>query len=171
MLCGKSDYFSKALQGSFREAQKKKIAFPEDDPEGFAYYVSFLYNPTNTLFISVHGPDDISRALKFYVFASKICEKGLQDAIITAVYDKIGYTCENTYLRPHHVHYIYQNTTTGDRMRLLLSEALVIGTVGVTGYTDFLNGWVMDSFSAGEFGLDIIKFINSHIKPRSCSTL
>lgn len=130
--------------------------------------MSFLYNPTDTLLISVNGPDDLSRALKFYIFTSKICEKGLQDAIITAVYDKIGYTCENTYLRPHHVHYIYQNTITGDRMRLLLAETLAICTIGVADSTDFLNGWVMDSSSAGELGLDIIKFINKHVKPRRC---
>ena len=130
--------------------------------------MSFLYNPTDTLLLSVNGPDDLSRALKFYIFISKICEKGLQDAIITAVYEKIGYTCETTYLRPHHVYYIYQNTISGDRMRLLLAETLAICTIGVADSTNFLNGWGRDASSAGELGLDIIKFINKHVKPRRC---
>lgn len=42
----KSEYFRKALDGDFREAENQAIDLPEDDPAIFSFVVAFLYEGT-----------------------------------------------------------------------------------------------------------------------------
>lgn len=39
----KSDYFRKALDGEFQEAEDQAIDLPEEDPALFSFVVAFLY--------------------------------------------------------------------------------------------------------------------------------
>jgi hypothetical protein len=39
----KSEYFRKALDGEFREAEDQAIDLPEEDPAIFSFVVAFLY--------------------------------------------------------------------------------------------------------------------------------
>lgn len=39
----RSEYFSKALNGEFREAADQAIDLPEEDPDIFSFVVAFLY--------------------------------------------------------------------------------------------------------------------------------
>jgi len=39
----KSEYFRKALNGGFREAQDQAIDLPEEDPSLFSFVVAYLY--------------------------------------------------------------------------------------------------------------------------------
>lgn len=39
----KSEYFRKALDGDFREAEQQAIDLPEEDPAVFSFVVAFLY--------------------------------------------------------------------------------------------------------------------------------
>jgi hypothetical protein len=144
------------------------LTLPEHNPEAFAYYMSFLYNPTDKPQVTINGSDDVTRALKLYVLASMICEQALQVLIVETVYNRIGRRRETTYLKPHHVQYIYQHTGAGDRMRLLLAETLVMCCLGEAGSTSFLEGWEMGSSPAGDLGLDIIKIVNKKMQPRIC---
>lgn len=42
----KSEYFRKALDGEFREAEDQAIDLPEEDPAIFSFVVAFLYEGT-----------------------------------------------------------------------------------------------------------------------------
>lgn len=42
-LCRSSEFFDKAFNGGFAEAQDNKIDLPEDSPEIFAVFVRLLY--------------------------------------------------------------------------------------------------------------------------------
>jgi len=39
----KSEYFSKALDGDFKEAEEQAIFLPEEDPAIFSFVVAYLY--------------------------------------------------------------------------------------------------------------------------------
>jgi hypothetical protein len=39
----KGEYFRKALEGSFSEAEKQAVDLPEEDPSIFSFVVAFLY--------------------------------------------------------------------------------------------------------------------------------
>ena len=39
----KSEYFSKALDGDFKEAENQAIDLPEEDPAIFSFVVAYLY--------------------------------------------------------------------------------------------------------------------------------
>jgi hypothetical protein len=39
----KSEYFKKALDGEFREAEDQAIDLPEEDPDIFSFVIAFLY--------------------------------------------------------------------------------------------------------------------------------
>jgi hypothetical protein len=39
----RSEYFSKALDGEFREASEQAIDLPEEDPAIFSFVVAYLY--------------------------------------------------------------------------------------------------------------------------------
>lgn len=42
----KSDFFSKALDGGFMEAQSQTVDLPEEDPAIFCFLIAFLYEGT-----------------------------------------------------------------------------------------------------------------------------
>lgn len=130
--------------------------------------MSFLYNPADKPVVTIDGSDDVTRALKLYVLASMICDQTLQDLIVEAVYKRIGRKQAITFLKPHHIQYIYQHTGPGDRMRLLLAETLVFCSLEKAGSTSFLEGWEMGSSPAGDLGLDVIKIVHKKLQPRVC---
>jgi len=39
----KSEYFRRALDGDFKEAEEQAIDLPEEDPDIFSFVVAFLY--------------------------------------------------------------------------------------------------------------------------------
>ena len=46
LLTSKSDYFNKALNGSFKEAAEQSITFEELEPAAFALMIGWLYKGT-----------------------------------------------------------------------------------------------------------------------------
>ena len=102
------------------------------------------------------------------IYLSLKSVKGFQNAIFTAVYEKIEYICEIIYLKFYHVYYIYQNTIFRDRMKLLFAKTLVICTIEVADSINFLNDWRRNVSFVEKLELNIIKFINKHVKSRKC---
>jgi hypothetical protein len=43
IICAKSDYFSKALQGGFKEAQQKEVYLEEVDTDVFSLFMDWVY--------------------------------------------------------------------------------------------------------------------------------
>lgn len=43
VLCHFSEYYKKAFQGPFREAEEKEMVLEDDDPDVFGHFVDFIY--------------------------------------------------------------------------------------------------------------------------------
>jgi hypothetical protein len=59
----KSEYFRKALDGDFREAENQAIDLPEEDPAIFSFLVAFLYEGTYAPIKPVADALGLSQAL------------------------------------------------------------------------------------------------------------
>jgi hypothetical protein len=59
----KSEYFRKALDGDFREAENQAIDLPEEDPAIFSFVVAFLYEGTYAPIRPVADALGLSQAL------------------------------------------------------------------------------------------------------------
>ncbi|TVY38290.1 hypothetical protein LOCC1_G007942 [Lachnellula occidentalis] len=77
LLCDRADYFSKAFNGIFQEAQRGEMYLPEDDPDTVALLVDFLYRGTVPKAKLIAGG---ARPLeKLYYLADKLCLPELMD--------------------------------------------------------------------------------------------
>ncbi|KAF2751789.1 hypothetical protein M011DRAFT_454687 [Sporormia fimetaria CBS 119925] len=87
LLCGRSEFFTTALNGSWAEADSNEVNLPEDDPDIFVLYQALLY--TNLLHIkhsvnkcAIHGYLQLS---KLYI----LCSKLLVETSIVMILDTI----------------------------------------------------------------------------------
>ncbi|OAP58546.1 hypothetical protein AYL99_07636 [Fonsecaea erecta] len=111
VLC-KSPFFDKCLHSGMREQLQKAINLPEDDPEGFAIVVEWLYSGT------VPQKCGWRCLLRAYNAAQKFCMPDLQNALV----DLFRTEMTPASLSPNWVSYIWGHTADGCQLRKLVLD-------------------------------------------------
>ncbi|KAL2072719.1 hypothetical protein VTL71DRAFT_12062 [Oculimacula yallundae] len=84
LLCKSSDYFDKAFNSNFQEAEKGTMFLPEDNPEAFALFVNWLYRSTIP---AGNAQSHVFRLADLYILADKICLVDLKDEVMDIIQD------------------------------------------------------------------------------------
>jgi hypothetical protein len=88
IMCARSEFFRRAMNGNWAERAERLIRLPEDDPEIFAIYVNLVY--TNVVAtrpaVEVKTTDiftsEFIELSKLYVLAEKLCDIAAKNAAI-----------------------------------------------------------------------------------------
>ncbi|KAF2241953.1 hypothetical protein BU26DRAFT_391005, partial [Trematosphaeria pertusa] len=135
LICSRSAFFSKALNGNWKEAEEKVVKLPEDDVEIFELYVQLLYTgllPEKEKEVSeeekpidYHLVSEYKQLCKLYVFCDKVqdvfSKNKIVDAIIEATEEKQKDGLER-YPSSTCISLIYDGTTRSSAMRRLLVD-------------------------------------------------
>jgi hypothetical protein len=131
LLTARSDFFKKALNGKWMEAEEKIVRLPEDDPTVYATYVHHLY--TGELVVQPDEQKPVKELLSeqhhmlcsVYVLAEKILDIETKNAVFHAMLEmrytkqsngKIcGSSCDG-------VNVIYKGTVVGSPARRLMVD-------------------------------------------------
>jgi hypothetical protein len=131
LLTARSDFFKKALNGKWMEAEEKIVRLPEDDPTVYATYVHHLY--TGELVVQPDEQKPVKELLSeqhrmlcsVYVLAEKILDIETKNAVFHAMLEmrytkqsngKIcGPSCDG-------VNVIYKGTVVGSPARRLMVD-------------------------------------------------
>lgn len=132
-LCKKSKWFSRALNGRFKEAAENVLRFPDDDPEVFALLASSIYCghlPEYEKF-SFHGSDghgrDIWLLAKAWVMGDKYQLPWFQNQVMEDLCAYLHYQASS--MDEHLMVWIYENTIVGSPLRQLVAEIVMELTV------------------------------------------
>lgn len=96
MLCDQSRFFSAALRGHFKEAHERKVHFPKEHPDHFAFWLDWLYQglgPWSTGLlespprINQYAEVDLYHLQQLYILGEKLDSREFQSDIINLVYD------------------------------------------------------------------------------------
>src|SRR3954465_9503724 len=80
LLCTHSPFFERCLNNSFLERQKHQVELPEDLPEVFEHFITWIYRE------DVVEPTDqpsLQLAIHTYVFADKLCMPAFKNRVMT----------------------------------------------------------------------------------------
>src|SRR4051812_18708965 len=69
LLCDSCPFFDRALNGQFREGGKKEMELPEDEPEAFHEFLSWLYR--KEIFVGKDDPQWL-QIFKVWVLGDKL---------------------------------------------------------------------------------------------------
>jgi hypothetical protein len=78
-ICEKSEFFSKAFTGKFKEGEEGVIYLPEDAPDVVALFIEWVYQSSITFRFTEW---QFYSLVKLYVFAQKICVVDLADRVM-----------------------------------------------------------------------------------------
>lgn len=131
LLTARSDFFKKALNGKWMEAEEKIVRLPEDDPTVFAAYVHHLY--TGELAVQADKQQSVGilvdeqyrNSCSLYVFAEKILDVETKNAVIHAMLEMARTKQINgqTYgPSSDDVNTIYKGTVVGSPARRLMVD-------------------------------------------------
>jgi hypothetical protein len=132
MVCELSPFFNKAINGPFREAEKKEVELPDDEPHIFTGVMNWIYRKTFNPDLYTISWLDLA---KFWIIADKLDIPPLQHQAIHAIFQKhVRKVVEEGPLRqcrgianisPVTVDYIYENTRVHASLRRALVELFV----------------------------------------------
>jgi hypothetical protein len=124
LICDRSDYFSKAFTGGFREADKGVMHLPKDDSQTFDSFINFIYRGTAPKFIK--GEDlpiedavmcyTIKKLIPLFFLAEKFCINELSNKVMDTIQDiplEHGKVPGETTIKQ-----IYNNTRENSKLRL-----------------------------------------------------
>jgi hypothetical protein len=91
IICGRSEFFRRAMSGDWKEREEREIKLPEDDPQVFATYVNLAY--TNKITTIESGALDAAQKFakecnalcKLYVFSEKLCDTQAKNSTVHAL--------------------------------------------------------------------------------------
>ncbi|KAF2679122.1 hypothetical protein K458DRAFT_259155, partial [Lentithecium fluviatile CBS 122367] len=129
LICSKSDFFAKALNGKWKEADENVVKLPEVEAEIFELYMQLLYteDPSNG-FINNDVTAEYIRLFKLCVLCEKLQDRTAKNRVIDAVVElsKKVKVDGNIWLPgASAVSILYEGTTSSSRMRTLLADFLV----------------------------------------------
>jgi len=123
LLCARSQFFAKTFSSS-PSSKDKKYDLPEEDPEPFASFVSWLYSAYTPTPTSESGLDIL---YDLYLLGSNLRARSLQNQVMAQI--KAWYKDTDTYPGLRRVQYVYANTEEGSPMRAMLVSAVARGLV------------------------------------------
>ncbi|TVY15177.1 hypothetical protein LARI1_G007255 [Lachnellula arida] len=122
LICNRSDFFSKAFNGPFKEGVDGTMHLPEDDPEAFSALVVWIYRDQLPLFPSERFTDDrdgceryIDILLPFFLLAEKLCINALANQIMDRIQDV--QLKHDSLFSCSQLEDIYANTHRGSKVR------------------------------------------------------
>lgn len=122
LLCERSQYFCRMLQGGFREAREGVVSMPEDCPLAFEVFVNWLYAgfvPSLSPKL-VRSSSRITLLVKFHVLAEKLI---LPETVKAAVLDHILYLFkQRERFLLSDLKYVLRNTLDDCPMRALVKD-------------------------------------------------
>lgn len=130
-LLRQSPFFDRMLNGTWKEATERRVELPEDDPDVFTIYVSWLYwNQIPTIPTCESGQDDSEflHLIQTYIFGDKIQDMAFQNTIVDAIIEKNrdsvrqGLPSKQSIPSPACVRLAYDNTLSGSPLRRLLVD-------------------------------------------------
>jgi hypothetical protein len=133
ILRDSSEFFDKALSGTWKEATERTVEMPLDEAEIFEMYAQWLYTSTLPDVLkdtSDDGPDYLPFA-KAWVFGDKVLDSRFRNTIIDAIMENELERDEiverGWYWTPGDpvIPYIYNNTTRESPLRRLLLDISV----------------------------------------------
>lgn len=87
-------FFNRVFTNGFQETQTRYLELPEDDPDAFDVFLKWLYGSYRTgnieAFTELFRDCDGTQLIRYYILAHKYLIDGLQDHIISALYDMTG---------------------------------------------------------------------------------
>ncbi|KAF2660744.1 hypothetical protein K491DRAFT_711638 [Lophiostoma macrostomum CBS 122681] len=133
VICKRSKFFEKAMNGDWKEAQDKNIKFPEDDPEIFSIYVQLLYKgvlSTKKLLTSnTSEPSNVWRQeyavlARVYVLAEMLMDVKSKNLVLDAMLSKAREEFEGVcyFPRLEMVKIIYEGTPSRSPARKFMVD-------------------------------------------------
>ncbi|KAF2241925.1 hypothetical protein BU26DRAFT_389222, partial [Trematosphaeria pertusa] len=119
ILCERSQFFEKALNGDRAESDERLVNLPEDDPATFSLYQELLY--THTLHIK--KDKEFTALSKLYVLAEKLMDKRTKTVVLDSFYARVGQLSKTGDVQSAAldcVRIIYGGTRTSSSIRDLL---------------------------------------------------
>jgi hypothetical protein len=132
ILCDRSDFFKKALNGPWLESTEKTVKLPEDDPKTFRLYQGLLYTnefPPNCAFEDedLQTDDTIGKVYnslgKLYVLCEKLLDRVSQKMAFDRITRQGEISTEDGMLQfpgPTCINIIYEGTMEGDEARVMV---------------------------------------------------
>ncbi|KAH6637768.1 hypothetical protein C7974DRAFT_148065 [Boeremia exigua] len=166
LLTTRSQFFKKAMEGPWIEAESRVVRLTEDDPVTFQLYVDLLY--TGRVAVLRELPSDDPRSIlekaelaKLYVLAEKLQDMEAKNQTINAVIasSRFKQAGGSVYAPGYNfIRIIYDGTPSGSKMRKLLVELYTM---------DAASSWI-DSYHEFpcEFMEALLKSVLDLRKPR-----
>ncbi|KAF2868938.1 hypothetical protein BDV95DRAFT_577969 [Massariosphaeria phaeospora] len=82
LICTRSAFFRKAMNGTWKESEEKYVELPEDEPDIFRLYVELLYSARLTTKTLAY---EVISLCKLYVLAEKLQDSLSKNLIIDAL--------------------------------------------------------------------------------------
>lgn len=129
ILCARSEFFRRALNGNWNEKKEQLVKLPEDDSQTFAFYVSFIYTNvvSDTKALQTMTPDGfqahILAVVKLYVLAEKLQDRQAKnEALRTVLSDTAERSFADSLPNAEIVQFMYNNTLQGSLGRRLMVD-------------------------------------------------
>ncbi|KAI4927688.1 hypothetical protein J4E85_006200 [Alternaria conjuncta] len=132
IVCARSEFFKRALNGKWTESKERIVRLPEDDPKTFGIYTNLVYTGlvlTDTLEepkTSTLICDEYDKLIKLYVLGEKLQDKAAKNSAIQSLLEVTFETDAEGmgYIpRGDTVCYLYQGTYTGSLGRQLITDS------------------------------------------------
>ena len=140
LLVQKCPFFENCLQQSFKEGQENEVYLPDESPESFNYFVTWIYSDSVDG-IYRHGSSETdlafrhnSLAIRTYVLADKLCAAAFQNALMDRIFD----FHESWMVSPSDLAYVNENLPPSSKLKALLLAHLGWG-LKCPGHTFFGN--------------------------------
>ena len=114
LLCERSKFFKASFIGSFKDAEAEEMALPEDNVVSFELLVGWLYGGS---LISIPSEYELPAYVDLISLAQKLCLEQLQNETMDHIL--IFYRTSSQKVAAHTIRSIYENTSAGDRLRIL----------------------------------------------------
>ena len=127
IICKRSEFFRRAMNGNWSEKKARLVKLPEDDPKIFALYVNLVYmgelsRPSDlTKTTSNEFQAHILATVKFYVLAEKLQDKQAKNTALQTIHADMKWQPSAEKLpNAEIVEFMYKNTLKGSPGRRLM---------------------------------------------------
>jgi hypothetical protein len=115
LICARSKFFHKALNGNWTESSERLVKLPDDKPVIFELYLQLLY--TNNLPIGVtEDGKQFSELARLYVLAEKVMDTKSKNIIVAAM---ISRGADGYFATGNAIKWIYEGTVASSPARRL----------------------------------------------------
>ncbi|KAI4693273.1 uncharacterized protein J4E88_001644 [Alternaria novae-zelandiae] len=131
LICARSEFFRRAMNGKWIESKNRMVRLPEDDPKVFDIYINLLYTgrlATNTLEepkTNAHLLEEMYVLAQLYVIGEKLLDKATKNSAIQSLLEVSLEQDANGKSYPPTINTIisvYQGTCAGSLGRRLLVD-------------------------------------------------